>query len=310
MNNAVDSTPHSTALLLLIPLLVFAAYWVGMRSTDPYGLFHLSLNRLPSDDPDSLPKTEWLNMGYWKDTEKFPDAAKALAMKLIAAANLKQGGSILDVGHGTGESLILLLSEPTLPKPSHLVGITSLQLHHLRSLQRVQKRQAEQPALQATKVDLHYGDAVYDGVQNDHPLSLESKVSFDSILALDCAHHFNTRQSFLEQSFRKLASGGRIALADICFSSDALKTPRVKLITSMVRVMPAANRISDGDYVASMKNIGYDDVKLEDITADVYPQFIVFLKSRGIIWWFFGCVLQWYTGVGAKFVIVSGRKPI
>ena len=33
---------------------------------DPYGLFHLSLNKLPFDDPNSPPATEWLNMGYWK----------------------------------------------------------------------------------------------------------------------------------------------------------------------------------------------------------------------------------------------------
>ena len=33
---------------------------------DPYGLFHLELNKLPFEDPNSLPETEWLNMGYWK----------------------------------------------------------------------------------------------------------------------------------------------------------------------------------------------------------------------------------------------------
>lgn len=37
-----------------------------LKRSDPYGLFHLSLNKLPGEDPAADPKTEWLNMGYWK----------------------------------------------------------------------------------------------------------------------------------------------------------------------------------------------------------------------------------------------------
>lgn len=33
---------------------------------DPYGLFHLTLNNLPGDDPEKPPQTEWLNMGFWQ----------------------------------------------------------------------------------------------------------------------------------------------------------------------------------------------------------------------------------------------------
>jgi len=55
-----------------IGLLFAVASWLHMRNNhlttknDPYGLFHLSLNKLPFEDPNSLPATEWLNMGYWK----------------------------------------------------------------------------------------------------------------------------------------------------------------------------------------------------------------------------------------------------
>lgn len=36
------------------------------NSFDPYGLFHLQLNRLPTEPEGEPPKTEWLNMGYWE----------------------------------------------------------------------------------------------------------------------------------------------------------------------------------------------------------------------------------------------------
>ena len=40
--------------------------YIQRHHKDPYGLFHLSLNKLPFEDPNSPPETEWLNMGYWK----------------------------------------------------------------------------------------------------------------------------------------------------------------------------------------------------------------------------------------------------
>ncbi|KAF8973981.1 hypothetical protein BDZ97DRAFT_1777804 [Flammula alnicola] len=264
----------------LVLLLLLSVLWFKTRSADPYGLFHLSLNSCLLKTKLAT-VTEWLNMGYWKNTRVFPEAARGVSsMKLIAAANLKKGGRVLDVGHGTGESLLLLLSEPSIPQLSHLVGITSLELHHRRSLERVQKRQTEQTTAKATKVKLYHGDAVYDGVSPDHPLRPESQEMFDSILALDCAYHFNTRRLFLEQSFGKLASGGRIALADICFSSAALE--------------------SRGQS---------SNLNLEDITADVFPEFVAFLKSRKGGWWVLGWIIDWYTAAGAKFVIISGKKP-
>ena len=89
-NSEVRSTPSSTdrtlpivssmtltttqvlySSLLLIPLSILS-YTLYRRpnatakSEMPYGLWHLSLNKLPGESDEELPKTEWLNMGYWK----------------------------------------------------------------------------------------------------------------------------------------------------------------------------------------------------------------------------------------------------
>ena len=212
-----------------------------------------------------------------------------------------------DVGHGTGESLLLLLSDPSIPRPSHLIGITSLDIHHRRSRERVDKFQATHQS--KVSIDLHHRDAVFDGAtHSNHPLNPSSPVTFNSILALDCAYHFNTRHKFLEQSFQKLApDGGRIALADICFSSSYLNTRQI--ISSMLNLIPKHNRISVEDYVDKMTQIGYVDVILEDVTSEVFPGFVSFLKSQGWSWWILGSVIDWYSNMGARFVIVSGRRP-
>jgi hypothetical protein len=73
--------------------------------------------------------------------------------------------------------------------------------------------------------------------------------------------------------------------------------------------MPAENLISNEEYTAQLEAIGFEDTTLEDITADVFPGFIKFMKGRGWGWWVFGSIMNWYANAGARFVIVSGRKP-
>lgn len=59
-----DSVLKASAFLGLALVLVLA---IKSLTSDPYGTFHLGLNKLPSDEADDRPpKTEWLNMGYWK----------------------------------------------------------------------------------------------------------------------------------------------------------------------------------------------------------------------------------------------------
>ncbi|KAG7099276.1 hypothetical protein E1B28_001135 [Marasmius oreades] len=278
--------------------------WFHMKSSDPYDLFHLDLNKLPGQEKTRPPKTEWLNMGFWKDTQVFPEACEALARKLITAAEIKDGARILDVGHGTGESLILFLTSPSIPRPRSLTGITSLALHHQRSAARVQRltRSSE-----GTAIFLYHGDAVYTSTeQQDHPLNFNGASTFDAILALDCAYHFHSRGEFLRQSFHHLTPGGRIALADICFDGEALQRP--SLMRSVLKLMPKENMVSMEEYVATMERIGFTDVRLENISKYVFPGFTGFLRGRGIGWSIFCRVLDLYVARGARFVIVSGRR--
>ncbi|KAJ7783854.1 S-adenosyl-L-methionine-dependent methyltransferase [Mycena maculata] len=288
-------------LFLGIFSLLFLVGWIAKRSSaDPYGEFHLSLNHLPGDKPGTAPRTEWLNMGYWKNTTVFPEACEALALKLVEAAGCKPGGHVLDVGHGSGESLILLLTHPAVSRPSKLAGITSLEAHHRRSQARVAHLNTAVP------VDLHVGDAVHRGGPG-HPLNPSSE-QFDTILALDCAYHFQTRRAFLQQAHNQLRPGGSVALADICFAPGALQTSWTRWVTAVLRLMPRENMVSTDEYLAEMRRIGYTDVRLEDISADVFPGFLKFLGTRGMLWKAFAVIFGVYTRAGAGFVIVRGTR--
>ena len=182
--------------------------------------------------------------------------------------------------------------------------MTSLQVHYERTKTRVERIQNNHPA---TTVTLYHGDAVFRPSAVDHPLDPASvSPPFTSILALDCAYHFDTRNTFLKQSFARLSSGGRIALADICFSSAALQRRWIGLAAALG--MPAANMISPVKYVQDMEELGFADVTLEDVTEDVFPGFVRFLQSRGIGWRMFATAVKWYVGLGVRFVIVAGTR--
>ncbi|KAJ6604715.1 S-adenosyl-L-methionine-dependent methyltransferase [Mycena vulgaris] len=290
-------------VLFAAALALVLILWIAKRSAaDPYGTFHLSLNKLPTDKIDAAPRTEWLNMGSWKDTNVFPEACEALALKLVKAAGCKPGGRVLDVGHGSGESLIFLLTHPAVARPSQLTGITSLEAHHQRSQARIARLK------QTVPVVLHAGDAIYHVGCQGHPLDPSEEERFDTILALDCAYHFQPRTAFLRQAYGKLRPGGSLALADICFAPGALQTRWTRWVTAVLRLMPRENMVSTDEYVAQMHEIGYTDVGLDDVTADVFPGFIRFLGTRGMGWKTFGGILGVLAGAGARFVVVVGRR--
>ncbi|KAJ6575182.1 S-adenosyl-L-methionine-dependent methyltransferase [Mycena capillaripes] len=288
-------------VLFAIVFVLILAFWMAKRSSgDPYGEFHLAFNKLPGDD---VARTEWLNMGYWKDTNVFPQACEALALKLVQAAGCKPGGKVLDVGHGTGESLILLLTYPSVPRPAQLTGITSLPSHHQRSQARVARLNQPVPVV------LHAGDAIYRPGCHSHPLDPSSGEYFDTILALDCAYHFRPRSQFLRQAYARLHPGGSLALADICFAPGALQTRWTRCVTAVLRLMPRENMISTDEYVAQMREIGFTEVQLEDITEDVFPGFVSFLRTRGVGWWTFAVVFTIFVRTScARFVLVKAAR--
>lgn len=165
-------------------------------------------------------------------------------------------------------------------------------------------------------MDLYLGDAVYrssttsnHSTAQHHPLSPNGG-EFSSILALDCAYHFDTRQVFLRQCFAHLSPDGKIALADICFQNGRPPTPLLRRLLGTVGVMPSLNAVTEQEYLRTMCDIGYEDVILEDISTHVFPGFIQFLRTRGMAWRLFtGVFKTLLVKNGARFVIVVGRKP-
>lgn len=213
-----------------------------------------------------------------------------------------------------------------MPRPSSLFGITSLGSQHERAVERVSNTSYQS----ATRVQLYLGDAVFHPVPDSslpprssmqtmhHPLEPDTAKkttprhpTYTSIIALDCAYHFRTRERFLEQSILSLAPGGGIALADMCVdaSTPSLTIHALRWFYCMLFSIPHENLVTIQEYESIMEQAGYQRVVVQDISSSVFPGFTEFLKSRGMGFWIFGWMIEaWWKICGARFIIASGER--
>ncbi|MBK1696639.1 hypothetical protein CKO21_05220 [Rhodovibrio salinarum] len=201
----------------------------------------------------------YLNLGFWRDgVASVDDASRALVHLLGESAELKSGDRVLDVGYGFGDQDAEWLRAFD---PAEIVGlnITASQVETART------RMEEQGL--AHRIDLRQGSAT------DMPVA---DSSFDKVLALECAFHFDTRDAFFREASRVLKPGGRLATADILPASPARDPLRRAVqcatwrMTARTWNIPAANAVRPAAYARQLKAAGFTNVRVTSIRERVY----------------------------------------
>lgn len=200
------------------------------------------------------------NYGYWtRPGMTMAQASEAMASLVAASAGLSASDQVLDVGCGYGACAVTYAERF---QPASIVGvdITETRIEHGRKY--VEKCGFE------SIIDLRVGSAT--------EMSFEP-ASFDKLLAVECAFHFDTRRDFFREAARVLKPGGILALTDLIPRRGidlAAYVEAENKLAADIEMYNRANAYDAGVYESYLREVGFTDIRIDSITSWTLARFV------------------------------------
>ncbi|KAI8060835.1 S-adenosyl-L-methionine-dependent methyltransferase [Gongronella butleri] len=219
-----------------------------------YGLRHFWLNL-------HAPRSLWCNMGYWPldpaaTPTSFAHACEHLVRMVIDPMEIQPGQAVLDVAYGCGDSCFYIADH----YKARVTGITNEQQQWQVSMDRLHAL----PEPQQRLVQLKQGSATALAAT----LGKGADASFDRVVCVDAAYHFETREQFLQQAAQQLVPRGRIGLYDLVLGKDQVAAWWWRVLARIVDI-PVANWIDKDEYEAQLLNAGFKDVVITPLNPEL-----------------------------------------
>lgn len=204
----------------------------------------------------------WLNLGLWEgdggDDKEAAVAVRRLVERL--AAELPEGGDVLDVGNGLGAQ-DPVIAEVASARSLTAVNITWSQLEAGRE----RLREAGAHAVCADATRLPFADA-----------------SFDGVISVEAAFHFPSRERFLREAFRILRPGGVLSMSDVATLRFPQGVRETVAAVAMLRVwgLSTGAAASPEGIAALAAAAGFADVGAELVGDRVIAPALRFVRDR------------------------------
>jgi len=189
------------------------------------------------------------NFGYWNEGTASPrEASDNLVDRLLEKVPGK-AGQVLDVACGAGG---------TTRRLAERFGTSNVTAINLSSYQ------LERTSKAAPGVNTLLMSATN--------LSFES-ASFDALVCVEAAFHFDTREQFFRQAYRVLKPGGHLVLSDVLFASDVLAD-------SWVFGVPVSNLVSASTYKYQLSLMGFEVATIESARKSTWESFFEYVTTH------------------------------
>lgn len=245
-----------------------------------------------------FPGSTWANLGLWTDARHYPEACEALAKRLARRAQLQANQSVLDIGFGYGDQLLLW-------KQCFGVGrirgveVDPAALAHARC-----------KVAAYSDITLRLSDGHFDGF-SEH---------YDRVLALDCAYHFSPRSAFFATAYQALVPGGRLGMTDVVLA-EGEKSETYRWLASACGI-PPENLMTQDAYAQALADQGFIHVQIDQLDEGVLRGFSRFafrhLRSCGLRAFSKGGLQVLITAIAATwvrrthhihYVLISAERP-
>lgn len=229
-------------------------------------------------------KTQYLNIGYWKDgARSLDEAAEAMAALVGGLGQFDAADVILDAGCGYGDAALFWARRFN---PERIVGI---------DINRAEVARARERAA-ALKLDGRVEFRVVSAVETRLPAA-----SFSKVASIEASHHFVTREDFFKEAYRLLKGGGRLVTTDV-----------VPLPGRRVHFLNAINSYPADAYVRKLTGAGFGNISVTSIREHVFKPYSNFLLRRlrltnlgGLV----NVLRQRLTSSRLDYIVVTADKP-
>jgi MPBQ/MSBQ methyltransferase len=182
------------------------------------------------------------NAGWWEpETRTMRQAAIALVHRVLSPAEQSAPQHILDVGCGLGGGTCEIAR--TWPDADVIgIGISDRQIEYCRS-------QSNNRFLTMSATEMTF------------PAN-----TFDLVVSIEAALHFEPRTSFFAEAYRVLRHGGTLAMSDMLIRSEnwsgSTSVPAINLgVTPML-------------YAEQLRSAGFSNVAVSDVTAQCWAPWV------------------------------------